>query len=284
MRQFVPLGLEKYKDPETGEIKSRRTYEPITDENRKEWFSDKEVENIAGMLRERDSQRPATFKQSLGSIDSGLLDDTKDNQIDSALGIFNYGHYDETGKFQLGVPDLEGNYTIRDRYDWGRKYDSGINQVLTLAQQALTNPSRIGRNQIEPSMQVFGPQESKGEGRDIKFTVPTYQNDPMGIMNVMSSRLGPYRDDKQTDRERGFYHNYLGLPSLTTEEVDEKFNNVIGNVVTPLGQGDLPGFGWQDEAFDTDSVSSETEDPCYYDEDIDLRGEVKSRKDLIIYI
>lgn len=268
-RQFVPEGKKSYLDKDTGKVKTRRTYEPITDVNRKEWFDDKEVEKIAGMLRARDSDRPVMFKRSIGSIDSADYDD-EDKQIDSALGIFNYGHYDETGKWQAGLPDLEGNYTIRDRYDWGRKYDSGINQILTLAQQALTNPRKIGRNQIEPSMQVFGPQASKGEGRDIKFTVPTYQNDPMGIMNVMSSRLGPYKDYKLSDREKGFYHNYLGLPSLTTNIVDDETDEVK-SMVTPLGQGDLPGFGWQEDAFMEDMPDA-NEDPGYYDEDIDLRG------------
>ena len=268
-RQFVPEGKESYLDKDTEKVKTRRTYEPITDVNRKEWFGDKEVEKIAGMLRERDSDRPVMFKRSIGSIDSVDYDD-EDKQIDSALGIFNYGHYDKTGKWQAGLPDLEGNYTIRDRYDWGRKYHSGINQILSLAQQALVNPSRIGRNQIEPSMQVLGPQESKGEGRDIKFTVPTYKNDPMGIMNVMSSRLGPYKDYKLSDREREFYHNYLGLPSLTTNIVDDKTDEVK-SMVTPLGQGDLPGFGWQEDAFMGDMPDA-NEDPGYYDEDIDLRG------------
>jgi len=35
--------------------------------------------------------------------------------------------------------------------------------------------------------------------------------------------------------------------------------------------GGLPGILWQDEAFGTDSAPSQTEDPGYYDEDIDLR-------------
>ena len=272
-RQFVPEGKESYLDKDTGKVETRRTYEPITDVNREKWFGDNEVKDIAGMLRDRDSRSPVLFgKYSPGEIDSATFDKTNDRGIDNALGIFNYGHYDETGKFQLGIPDLEGNYTVRDRYDWGRKYNSGINQISSLLETALTNPTNINRSTIEPSMQVFGPQSSKGEGRDINFTVPTY-TDPMSIMNVMSSRLGPYRDQRLENEEgkESLYSNYLGVLSNQLARVPDLYEKgKVPEVVTPLGQGDLPGFGWQEDAF-MEGMPSETEDPGYYDEDIDLK-------------
>ena len=272
-RQFVPEGKESYLDKDTGKVETRRTYEPITDVNREEWFGDNEVKDIAGMLRDRDSRSPVLFgKYSPGELDSVTFDKTDDREIDNALGVFNYGHYDETGEFQLGIPDLEGNYTVRDRYDWGRKYNSGINQINSLLKTALTNPTNISRDTIEPSMQVFGPQSSKGEGRDINFTVPTY-TDPMSIMNVMSSRLGPYRDRRLENEEgkKSLYSNYLGVPGNQLASVPDLYEKgTVTEVVTPLGQGDLPGFGWQEDAF-MEGMPSETVDPGYYDEDIDLK-------------
>ena len=258
IRQYVPEGLEKYKDPKTEEIKTRRTYEPITDKNVKEWFSDKDKETLKDILRERDLEKPIPDTgRELGELnlsDFFRLRGDKKNQthfdfnarqmLDHALGKIEYGHYDEGGNWREGVPNLEGNYTVKDRYDWGRDQASGLGQVLSLIKAGFTKPSYIDRNLLEAPLQMTGPLTKRKEGRDIEFTVPTYKNDPMALMNVMSSRLGPYTDS------------------------DNK-------TVTPLGQGDLPGFGWQEDAFytdDIDSAPSETEDPGYYDEDIDLRG------------
>lgn len=259
IRQYVPEGLEKYKDPKTGETKTRRTYEPITDKNVKEWFSNKDKETLKDILRERDLEKPiADFGlKKLGDINLGAFihsRDDKKNQtqadfnarqrLDHALGKVEYGHYDNMGIWREGVPNLEGNYTVRDRYDWGRDQASGLGKVLSLIKAGFTKPSYIDRDLLETPLQMTGALTKRQEGRDIEFTVPTYKNDPMALMNVMSSRLGPY----------------TGSDNKT---------------VTPLGQGDLPGFGWQEDAFytdDTDDAPTETEDPGYYDEDIDLRG------------
>ena len=255
IRQYVPEGLEKYKDPETGETKTRRTYEPITDKNVKEWFSDKDRKTLKDILRERDLDKPiprvgmqklgdlnlADFIHSKNEVDKqGKADFSNRTMLDHAFGKLEYGHYDEGGVWREGVPNLEGNYTVKDKYDWGRDQESGLGPVLSLIKAGFTKPEYIDRSLLEAPLQMTGALTKRKEGRDIEFTVPTYKNDPMALMNVMSSRLGPY----------------TGSDNKT---------------VTPLGQGDLPGFGWQEDAFMGDMPDA-NEDPGYYDEDIDLRG------------
>jgi|15BtaG_2_1085339.scaffolds.fasta_scaffold04022_2 hypothetical protein len=255
IRQYVPEGLEKYKDPETGETKTRRTYEPITDKNVKEWFSDKDRKTLKDILRERDLDKPiprvgmqklgdlnlADFIHSKDEVDKqGKADFSNRTMLDHAFGKLEYGHYDEGGVWREGVPNLEGNYTVKDKYDWGRDQESGLGPVLSLIKAGFTKPEYIDRSLLEAPLQMTGALTKRKEGRDIEFTVPTYKNDPMALMNVMSSRLGPY----------------TGSDNKT---------------VTPLGQGDLPGFGWQEDAFMGDMPDA-NEDPGYYDEDIDLRG------------
>jgi hypothetical protein len=255
IRQYVPEGLEKYKDPETGETKTRRTYEPITDKNVKEWFSDKDRKALKDILRERDLDKPiprvgmqklgdlnlADFIHSKNEVDKqGKADFSNRTMLDHAFGKLEYGHYDEGGVWREGVPNLEGNYTVKDKYDWGRDQESGLGPVLSLIKAGFTKPEYIDRSLLEAPLQMTGALTKRKEGRDIEFTVPTYKNDPMALMNVMSSRLGPY----------------TGSDNKT---------------VTPLGQGDLPGFGWQEDAFMGDMPDA-NEDPGYYDEDIDLRG------------
>ena len=271
IRQYVPEGLEEYKDKKTGETKTRRTYKPITDKNFKEWFKDElpwtpaaertDKETLAGILRERDLEKPimpGSDMKKLGDLNLAEFIHSRDEEkkqtesdfnarkdLDSALGKIEHGHYDDMGIWREGIPDMEGNYIAKDRYDWGRDQPSGLGQVLSLIKAGFTDPSYIDRNLIESPLQMTGPLTKRKEGRDIEFTVPTYNiNTPEGAtawMDVMASRLGPYKDS------------------------DNK-------TVTPLGQGDLPGIGWEDLAFSTDDAPSQTEDPGYYDEDIDLRG------------
>ena len=280
-------------------VDGKRIYEPVTDENRDKFFSDREVESIKDIILNRDLDpsviESGNIKYSPGALASSdyiSSDDRKNitsrkeiGNIRESLGRFNYGHYDKTGKWQAGIPDLKGNYTIKDNYNWNRDLDFGPTKIkgaiANTTQQGINKlidylglpsffkeKSNVRTGMLEDLFQTFGPLEKRGEGRKIEFTVPTYKDNPMGLMNVLSSRLGPYKDSSKLDES--LYSNYLGLPNNNIAVVPG-----LGSVVTPLGQGDLPGFGWQEDAFytdDTDDAPTETEDPGYYDEDIDLRG------------
>ena len=248
-------------------VDGKRIYEPITDKNRGEWFSDKEVGSIKDIILNRDAAppiaKPKSTKYYPGIIKTqdfmtSKTDPDQEN-IKESLGKFEHGHYDEGGNWRAGVPDLKGNYTVRDTYNWNRDYSFGPGHL----QQVIANTTQLGLNSLldylglpslkenvypdtdmlEGLFQTFGPLQQRDEGRKMEFTVPTYsaEKDPMALMNVMASRLGPYRDVTRQ-----------GVGKYTVERV------------TPLGQGDLPGFGWQSEAFSTDedtSLDTGTADP-----------------------
>ena len=264
LRQFVPEGLEEYKDEKTGEIKTRRTYEPISDLNRKEWFNEEEVENISNILKTRDKTSPYYIDLPPGEVDSVRHKEVDpDALINNSLGKFKYGSYDETGKWQEGLPNLDGTYTIKDTYNWDRDYGSGIGPMGGLLNKMRSDPKSVQRRDIEGTFQAIGPQHSQKEGREIEFTVPTYKtNTPEGAtawMDVMASRLGPY--EGKSPPISSFKTHWLPPEALSPLQTRVE---MLGNRVTPLGQGDLPGMYWQDEAFSTagdTSLDTGTADP-----------------------
>lgn len=267
--QFTPSGLESLLDRELDAIDNPNlstgtrisTYDPITPENQDKTFSNREITALGAMLAARDKDKDN--KMAVGEIDTaiyatpankadelnieldnidnpnlGNIDYLRGKTISDALhdsfGLGKYGHYDRmSGEWQAGIPDEEGNYTFKDDYNWNKSRQSGIRSMIDLA---LAPSKRNDQQKVEGIFQTLGPDSRKNEGQKIEINVPTYANDPMQQMNLLSSKLGPY--DKVTREGIGRY---------------------VVDRMTPLGQGDLPGIYWQPKAF-TSSEGNEVDD------------------------
>ena len=271
VNQLTPSGLESLLDRELDAIDNPNlntgtrisTYDPITPENQDKTFSNREITALGEMLAARDKDKDN--KMAVGEIDTaiygtpankadelnieldnidnpnlGNIDYLRGKTIGSAItdsfGLGKYGHYDRmSGEWQAGIPDEEGNYTFKDDYNWNKGKNSGIRSMIDLA----LSPSTISSQQkVEGVFQTLGPDSFKDEGQKIEINVPTYNNDLMGLMNVLSSRLGSGK------------YNFIADDSSYEFEPGKE---------TPLGQGDLPGIYWQPEAF-TSSEGNEVDD------------------------
>ena len=269
--QFTPSGLESLLDRELDAIDNPdlstgtriSTYDPITPENQDETFSNREITALGEMLAARDKDKDN--KMAVGEIDTaiysknankadelnieldnidnpnlGNIDYLRGKTIGSAvtdsIGKGKYGHYDPmSGEWYAGIPDEEGNYTLKDDYNWNKSRQSGIRSMIDLA---LAPSKRSDQQKVEGVFQTLGPDSFKDEGQKIEINVPTYNNDVMGLMNVLSSRLGSGK------------YNFIADDSSYEFEPGKE---------TPLGQGDLPGMYWQPEAF-TSSEDNEVDD------------------------
>ena len=247
-------------------------YDVIDSKNQDKYFSPLEISGIGSMLQQRDEEidrenldseldsidnpgKPMnTGKMPIGQINFGdnyktfnkpneYLSGTKSlaSGINDTFGLAHYGHYDENGEWQAGVPDVEGNYIAKDRYNWNRDKNSGIQEILNM----LNNPSSIRKQEdVEGVLQTIGPPDREKEGQELRIKIPVYNNNPMGQMDLIDRR---------------------GL------------ENSPG----------MPGMYWQPEAFGTDDQGPSSqntgtadptwgdypsEDPGYYDEDIDFKG------------
>jgi hypothetical protein len=168
-------------------VDGKREYNPITDKNVDEWFSKQERENIGKEITEH----AETFLDYIGGTKEnpniGLPHTTvpSDPSLGSiyssnpALGKYDYGHYDSTGKWQPGLPDFEGNFTIKDTWDWDRDQPYGPKNITERGLQALSGVFGRGgptamelQNLAEAFSQTVGAQAKEGEGRKIEFKVP----------------------------------------------------------------------------------------------------------------
>jgi len=250
--QYTPSGTT-YKLTEDEELdaidnpnfigKQKATYDPITPENQSEIFSDKEIKGLSEMLAARDKDKDNKMPegeintaQFMGNVTQGdyLSGKPLGSALHDSFGKAQYGHYDRmSGEWQAGIPDEEGNYSLKDTYNWNRDLGSGLSYMIEM----IMDPSKArSQPNIEGIAHSTGPSDRRGEGREIEINVPTYNNDPMQQMNLLSSKLGPY--DKVTREGIGSY---------------------VVDRMTPLGQGDLPGIYWQPEAF-TSSEGNEVDD------------------------
>ena len=234
-----------------------RTYDPVTDTN--SVFSKDELTTLGSLLKNRDTKITGEDGRQIGVINTAdpniasdqdikykkdyiTADDmnpgniSRDAAIGKAIGKASYGTYDPvTGEWQPGVPDVEGNYIVKDTHNWNRDYTHGLSHFPSLYNLAMgVSPAKLdlppGYLEALPESiaQTFGARDDLGEGQKIEITVPTYQNDPMGHMDLIDRR---------------------GLEN----------------------SGGMPGMYWQDEAFSTDDTSSGTEDQGYTSLDIGYR-------------
>ena len=240
----------------------KRQYNPITDKNVDEWFSKDHRENIGKQITDRvntfvdyagrDEENPKIGLLDTASVlnrNLGMLD-TKD----PALGKISYGHYDSTGKWQPGLPDFEGNFTIKDTWDWNRDQPFGPKNITERGLQALSG--LIGRggatememqNLAEAISQTVGAQAKEGEGRKIEFKVPSTLN-PYQLMTFLDAMDRPI---KTTENLPG-----LNPSPNDTRRLDPDFflpQEKEGTYRIGYTEG-LPGLGWDPEAFTNDSV------------------------------
>ena len=197
-------------------------YDPITPENQNKFFDQKEIDTLASMLREKDTpnfmdkregildtkdaEYPNALKEAeqnaeLDKIDnpnlggglynylSGVSKDGRNvgdpvTGLGDTLGSATYGSYDpQTGEWNPGVPDKDGDYTVRDTYNWNRDQRSGIAAIV----DAFKNPTTVASDYgAEGVLQTTGPD--KTEGIDIEINVPTYTQEQ--AQQVMTDRFG----------------------------------------------------------------------------------------------
>ena len=263
-------------------VDGKREYNPITDKNVDEWFSKQERENIGKEV----TKHANTFLDYLGTKENpniGLPHTTvpSDPSLGSiyssnpALGKFDYGHYDSTGKWQPGLPDFEGNFTIRDTWDWDRDQPYGPKNITERGLQALSGV--IGRggaremelqNLAEALSQTVGAQAKEGEGRKIEFNVPSGYN-PYQLMTFLDAMDRPQKQiyhipvSEEFGPTKGLEKTPLGMLSGTnktrkTRSFDPYFvldEEKKGNFRLGHTEG-LPGIGWHAEAFDDDTVEN----------------------------
>ena len=233
-------------------VDGKRYYTPITDENKSKYFDEKSQESIGKDLV-KNLEKELKFELSdpfskdyvsgfknLGKLGAA---DISGDQEGFALGRVNYGSYDSRGNWQPGIPDWDGNFIIKDEYDWNRTHTMGPSGIARKFLDMLESGSNVSF--AEAVGGTVGPQE--GEGRKIEFKVPGYVN-PMKQMDIMN------RLDRPLINPKGLVQlpdpNFG--PLAQTEREDDIYSKGTG----------LPGIGWHHEAFndpdDTDDFNPET--------------------------
>ena len=225
-------------------------YEDITSKNQDKYFSQKEIGAIGSILGQRDAEE-IVGEMPIGEIDFGkdykappalsenyLTGKPIEQVINETFGKASYGHYNENGEWQAGVPDVEGNYNVKDTYNWNRGYKSGLQTLFDVNQR----PSKIREDDvIEGITQVTGPSSREDEGQKLSIKVPVYNNDPMGQMDLI---------------DRRGLENSGGLPGMywqpeafgTDDSTDDSTDDGLGD---NFSEDDYSDLGYSDDYNDS---------------------------------
>ena len=263
----VPANLAIYLKSLTPDalIDNKRIYDPITDKNVDNFLSSKEKEILGKQSAKQTEKAIDRFnkptsksRKAFGSSAAG----------GSVLGLYDYGSYDSSGKWQPGIPDFDGNFTVRDTWDWNRSKSYtgqpwGLTAIGKSIYDLVTGKDNY-QNIAEALGQTFGPQGKDKEGIKMEFKVPAYKN-PYTLMNILSDLDRPMKSTSKIsvpemlvkdNRNRYFTPNepehHEGLPGIGWNP--QAFTN---HSVEDYGVGHtegLPGIGWDAEAFDDDTV------------------------------
>ena len=247
---YIQLFIDQFSPSKV--VDGKRYYTPITDENKSKYFDEKSQESIGKDLV-KNLEKELKFELSdpfskdyvsgfkkLGKLGAA---DISGGQEGFALGRVNYGSYDSRGNWQPGIPDWDGNFIIKDEYDWNRTHTMGPSGIARKFLDMLQSGSNVGF--AEAVGGTVGPQE--GEGRKIEFKVPGYVN-PMKQMDIMN------RLDRPLINPKGLVQlpHPKFAPLAQTEREDDIYSKGTG----------LPGIGWHHEAFndpdDIDDFNPET--------------------------
>jgi len=213
-------------------IDGKRYYTPITDENKSKYFDEASQGRIGKNLK-------TNLKKELGLYNTGFRKsgklgaaDIRGHEEGWALGRVNYGSYDSRGNWQPGIPDWDGNFTIKDEYDWNRTHRMGPGGIAREFMELFDG----GVSPVQFAEAVGGTVGAQeGEGRKIEFKVPGF-SDPVKQLEVMN------RLDRPLINPKGLAHlpdpNFG--PLARTEREDKIYSKGVG----------LPGIGWHHEAFD----------------------------------
>jgi len=225
-------------------VDGKRYYNPITDENKSKYFSEESQKKVGQELREnlesklKAREEGTSSGQTLKTIgDADLISSEPDS-----LGKVYYGSYDSRGKWQEGIPNWDGTFTVKDEYNWNRDFPVGPGAIIrSLANY--TNPNTRSLKSLAESIGgTVGPIGAQGEGRKIEFNVPAY-SDPVKQLDVM--RLLDRPPSVSPTGDLGGSPLYQPPQSDIVEEA-----NKLGVPVIDVEQPGLPGMGWHHEAFD----------------------------------
>ena len=212
-------------------IDGKRYYTPITDENKSKYFDEESQGRIGKNLK-------TNLKKELGLFNTGFKKSGKlgaanirGHKEGWALGRVNYGSYDSRGNWQPGIPDWDGNFTIKDEYDWNRTHRMGPGGIAKEFMELFDG----GVSPIQFAEAVGGTVGAQeGEGRKIEFKVPGF-SDPVKQLEVMNRLDRPFINKGLVQLPDPNYG-----PLARNEREDKIYSKGVG----------LPGIGWHHEAFD----------------------------------
>ena len=224
-------------------VDGKRYYNPITDENKSKYFSEESQKGVGQELRQnletklKAREEGVSSGKTLKNIgDADLLYSEPDS-----LGKVYYGSYDSRGKWQEGIPNWDGTFTVKDEYNWNRDFPVGPGAIIRSLANYINPETRSLKSVAESIAGTVAPIGAQGEGRKIEFNVPAY-SDPVKQLDVMRQLDRPPSVSPTGD---------LGRPPLDQPQQSDIVAeaNKLGVPVIDVEQPGLPGMGWHHEAF-----------------------------------
>ena len=224
-------------------VDGKRYYNPVTEENKSKYFSEESQKGVGQELRQNLETKLKAREE--GVYSGKTLKNIGDADLlysePQSLGKVYYGSYDSRGKWQEGIPNWDGTFTVKDEYNWNRDFPVGPGAIIRSLANYINPETRSLKSVAESIAGTVAPIGAQGEGRKIEFNVPAY-SDPVKQLDVMRQLDRPPSVSPTGD---------LGRPPLDQPQQSDIVAeaNKLGVPVIDVEQPGLPGMGWHHEAF-----------------------------------